>query len=252
MHLYPTCVAPLVEALFKGYNATVFAYGQTGSGKTYTMGSAFDPGGPRQGVIPSVMADVYARIASAKDMQHTVRVSFVEIHKVRGFSWQCPVCVQLDLTETALVHLAVALHGIFSNRPAGLEYACLVSAFTKSIWSRRSCAARRRRSVTCSLLTAVHLAQLCPFGSFRRASHWQVGGEYASRKAGGQNGAQRNCRIATHQEIPVWMSALIPPDGLHVSCLTCVLGLCKRCNEARDCRIPNTASPISALMAKKA
>lgn len=31
--LYPSCVLPLVEGLFKGYNATVFAYGQTGSGK---------------------------------------------------------------------------------------------------------------------------------------------------------------------------------------------------------------------------
>ena len=35
--LYQQCVSPLVEGLFKGYNATVFAYGQTGSGKTYTM-----------------------------------------------------------------------------------------------------------------------------------------------------------------------------------------------------------------------
>ena len=31
--LYDECVAPLVEGLFKGYNATVFAYGQTGSGE---------------------------------------------------------------------------------------------------------------------------------------------------------------------------------------------------------------------------
>ena len=30
--LYSNCVEPLVEGLFKGYNATVFAYGQTGSG----------------------------------------------------------------------------------------------------------------------------------------------------------------------------------------------------------------------------
>ena len=32
--LYRQCVQPLVQGLFKGYNATVFAYGQTGSGKT--------------------------------------------------------------------------------------------------------------------------------------------------------------------------------------------------------------------------
>lgn len=31
--LYSNCVEPLVDGLFKGYNATVFAYGQTGSGE---------------------------------------------------------------------------------------------------------------------------------------------------------------------------------------------------------------------------
>jgi hypothetical protein len=31
--LYQTCVEPLVQSLFRGYNATVLAYGQTGSGK---------------------------------------------------------------------------------------------------------------------------------------------------------------------------------------------------------------------------
>lgn len=38
--VYQTCVQPLLEAFFEGFNATVFAYGQTGSGKTYTMGEA--------------------------------------------------------------------------------------------------------------------------------------------------------------------------------------------------------------------
>jgi len=31
------CVAPPVDGLFHGYNATVLAYGQIGSGKTYTI-----------------------------------------------------------------------------------------------------------------------------------------------------------------------------------------------------------------------
>ncbi|KAI8464145.1 MAG: P-loop containing nucleoside triphosphate hydrolase protein [Monoraphidium minutum] len=35
--IYDSCVAGLVENLFRGYNATVLAYGQTGSGKTHTM-----------------------------------------------------------------------------------------------------------------------------------------------------------------------------------------------------------------------
>jgi hypothetical protein len=83
--LYGRCVAPLVDGLLKGYNATVLAYGQTGSGKTYTMGSAFSPGGAdSQGVIPAVMGAVFCRMAEAPaDIDFTVRVGFVEIHKVR-------------------------------------------------------------------------------------------------------------------------------------------------------------------------
>ena len=60
----------------------VFAYGQTGSGKTYTMGSAFTPGGNTQGVIPKVMDSIFERITCSKDAEYTVRVGFVEIHKV--------------------------------------------------------------------------------------------------------------------------------------------------------------------------
>ncbi|KAK9866728.1 hypothetical protein WJX84_012203 [Apatococcus fuscideae] len=79
--LYDRCVMPLVHGLFRGYNATVFAYGQTGSGKTYTMGSAFNAGGPARGVIPKVMEAIFARISSNKDTGFTVRVGFVEIHR---------------------------------------------------------------------------------------------------------------------------------------------------------------------------
>ncbi|KXZ43975.1 hypothetical protein GPECTOR_76g796 [Gonium pectorale] len=79
--LYSTCIAPLVDGLFKGYNATVLAYGQTGSGKTFTMGSEYKPSGRCRGVIPDAINDIYNRIESAKDAAITVRVSFVEIHK---------------------------------------------------------------------------------------------------------------------------------------------------------------------------
>ena len=37
-----TCVEPLVEGCFDGFNATVIAYGQTGAGKTHTMGTGFE------------------------------------------------------------------------------------------------------------------------------------------------------------------------------------------------------------------
>lgn len=83
--LYPKCVAGLVDGLFKGYNATVFAYGQTGSGKTYTMGSEYKPHATAShGVIPEAINAIFNRVHAAKDWQCTVRVGFVEIHKVRG------------------------------------------------------------------------------------------------------------------------------------------------------------------------
>ncbi|RNA29301.1 chromosome-associated kinesin KIF4A [Brachionus plicatilis] len=41
LDVYVASVQPLLDALFKGYNATVLAYGQTSSGKTFTMGSDY-------------------------------------------------------------------------------------------------------------------------------------------------------------------------------------------------------------------
>jgi len=83
--LYEQCVQPLVNGLFKGYNACCFAYGQTGSGKTYTMGSStLMPGPSEQGVIPKVMQDIFQRIAAAQDTDFIVRVGFVEIFNVRS------------------------------------------------------------------------------------------------------------------------------------------------------------------------
>jgi hypothetical protein len=48
------------------------------------MGSGFSPGGPARGVIPEVMEELFARIEAGKEgSEFSVRVSFVEIHKVR-------------------------------------------------------------------------------------------------------------------------------------------------------------------------
>ncbi|PNW77017.1 hypothetical protein CHLRE_10g418950v5 [Chlamydomonas reinhardtii] len=59
--IYDDCVAQLVEAVFKGYNATVLAYGQTGSGKTHTMaGGAGIHGVVEQGITPRVIQHIFA------------------------------------------------------------------------------------------------------------------------------------------------------------------------------------------------
>ncbi|GFR41808.1 hypothetical protein Agub_g2578 [Astrephomene gubernaculifera] len=59
--IYDDCVAQLVEAVFKGYNATVLAYGQTGSGKTHTMaGGQGIHGVVEEGVTPRVIRHIFA------------------------------------------------------------------------------------------------------------------------------------------------------------------------------------------------
>ncbi|OEL32324.1 Kinesin-like protein KIN-4A [Dichanthelium oligosanthes] len=91
--MFDECVAPLVDGLFQGYNATVLAYGQTGSGKTYTMGTACKEGS-HIGIIPRAMAALFDKIESLKSqVEFQLRVSFIEILKeeVRDL---------LDLTTT--------------------------------------------------------------------------------------------------------------------------------------------------------
>ncbi|KAG5412180.1 hypothetical protein IGI04_008499 [Brassica rapa subsp. trilocularis] len=82
LEIYDHCVAPLVDALFNGYNATVLAYGQTGSGKTYTMGTNYGGDGTNGGIIPRVMEDIFTKAEATKDSTELlIRVSFIEIFK---------------------------------------------------------------------------------------------------------------------------------------------------------------------------
>ncbi|RID76789.1 hypothetical protein BRARA_B03741 [Brassica rapa] len=82
LEIYDHCVAPLVDALFNGYNATVLAYGQTGSGKTYTMGTNYGGDGTSGGIIPRVMEDIFTKAEATKDSTELlIRVSFIEIFK---------------------------------------------------------------------------------------------------------------------------------------------------------------------------
>ncbi|CAH8362049.1 unnamed protein product [Eruca vesicaria subsp. sativa] len=82
LEIYEHCVAPLVDALFSGYNATVLAYGQTGSGKTYTMGTNYGGDGANGGIIPRVMENIFKKAEATKDSTELlIRVSFIEIFK---------------------------------------------------------------------------------------------------------------------------------------------------------------------------
>ncbi|KAL8507288.1 hypothetical protein ACS0TY_017996 [Phlomoides rotata] len=79
--IFDECVAPLVDALFHGYNGTVFAYGQT-----YTMGTNYNGEEPENGVIPKVMDTIFSRVGTTKDStEFLIRVSFIEIFKEEVF-----------------------------------------------------------------------------------------------------------------------------------------------------------------------
>ncbi|PSR99819.1 Kinesin-like protein [Actinidia chinensis var. chinensis] len=84
--IYAECVAPIVDALFHGYNGTVLAYGQTGSGKTYTMGTNYNGEEHNGGIIPNVMETIFSRVdATRKSTEFLIRVSFIEIFKEEVF-----------------------------------------------------------------------------------------------------------------------------------------------------------------------
>ncbi|KAF3438996.1 hypothetical protein FNV43_RR17271 [Rhamnella rubrinervis] len=79
--MFDECVAPLVDGLFQGYNATVLAYGQTGSGKTYTMGTG-SKDGFQKGLIPQAMNALFNKIETLKHQtEFHLHVSFIEILK---------------------------------------------------------------------------------------------------------------------------------------------------------------------------
>lgn len=79
--MFGECVAPLVDGLFQGYNATVLAYGQTGSGKTYTMGTGLREG-CQTGLIPQVMNALFNKIETLRHQtEFQLHVSFIEILK---------------------------------------------------------------------------------------------------------------------------------------------------------------------------
>ncbi|XP_005376935.1 PREDICTED: chromosome-associated kinesin KIF4A-like [Chinchilla lanigera] len=81
--VFNTAVAPLIQGVLEGYNATVLAYGQTGSGKTYSMGGAYtaeQENEPTVGVIPRVIQLLFKEIDKKCDVEFTLKVSYLEIY----------------------------------------------------------------------------------------------------------------------------------------------------------------------------
>ena len=81
--LYGHAARPLLDDVFRGFNATIMAYGQTGSGKTFTMGTdaeAASSSGDTLGVLPRFVNDMFQRIATDKTRVVTTSVSLLEIY----------------------------------------------------------------------------------------------------------------------------------------------------------------------------
>ncbi|THU48274.1 hypothetical protein C4D60_Mb09t24510 [Musa balbisiana] len=130
--IFEECVLPLIDALFHGYNATVFAYGQTGSGKTYTMGTNYTGEGDSGGIIPEVMDMIFRKIDAMKDTtEFLVRVSFIEIFKEEVFDLLDP---QSRTDGTSVVKPAVPRAPIQIRETAngGITLAGVIEAEVKS------------------------------------------------------------------------------------------------------------------------
>ncbi|MEW5303396.1 MAG: hypothetical protein WDW36_006094 [Sanguina aurantia] len=88
--VYEACVAPLVEGLFEGLNATVLAYGQTTSGKTYTTGMAPIPAAllvsseaahSQEGITSRAIRHLFGGISLRQsNAVFKVRAQFLEIY----------------------------------------------------------------------------------------------------------------------------------------------------------------------------
>ncbi|KAH7849370.1 hypothetical protein Vadar_016870 [Vaccinium darrowii] len=107
--IFDDCVAPIVDALFHGYNGTVLAYGQTGSGKTYTMGTNYNGEEHNGGIIPKVVETIFSRVQATRDStEFLIRISFIEIFKEEVF----------DLLDQSLPAVSRA-DGMSLAKPAG-------------------------------------------------------------------------------------------------------------------------------------
>lgn len=82
--VYDYSAKPIINAVLRGFNGTVFAYGQTSSGKTYTMEGPNIEDKVYQGVIPRMVWSIFDGIYHADDhIEFLVKVSIVEIYNER-------------------------------------------------------------------------------------------------------------------------------------------------------------------------
>ena len=77
--IFDETVAPVVDAVLRGYNGTVLCFGQTGSGKTYTHTGSTSQFAQR-GVAPRAIARVFSHAARQPQYETLVTASYLEIY----------------------------------------------------------------------------------------------------------------------------------------------------------------------------
>ena len=82
--VFETVARPVADSVLEGFNGTIFAYGQTGSGKTFTITGGAERYVDR-GIIPRVIAYLFAKVAERPEQIYEVRVSYLEIYNEVGY-----------------------------------------------------------------------------------------------------------------------------------------------------------------------
>eukprot|EP00892_Ulva_mutabilis_P004615 jgi/Ulvmu1/2525/UM138_0030.1 len=88
-------IAPTVDAVLDGINATILTYGQTGSGKTYTLLGTSE----QQGVVPRAFETLGAGMMADPTMN--VTVSMIEIYCEKLKDLLDPACEDLSIQRSA-------------------------------------------------------------------------------------------------------------------------------------------------------
>lgn len=73
--VYDLAAKGLIDYVMQGYNSTIFVYGQTGTGKTHTMGLLKKITPKAEGIIPSLLKDIYT-----KEKSTVITLSFLQIY----------------------------------------------------------------------------------------------------------------------------------------------------------------------------
>eukprot|EP00967_Tisochrysis_lutea_P046978 scaffold57158_cov31-Tisochrysis_lutea.AAC.2 len=129
---------PVVDSVLEGFNGTVFAYGQTGSGKTYTLTGGVDAYEER-GIIPRALSHIYAHIAaSAGEVEHTVRISYLEIYNQVWLTaceqWlPCVACRARGLIRVAPRRDTTTARARHDSEEREMLSRCLNECFCKSL-----------------------------------------------------------------------------------------------------------------------